>query len=171
MAYDVRRIVTGHDDEGHAVVRSIDTLRSRVVADGYEPVEIWCANGLPAENSEDARSDGTPGERDSRAMLRFGELGPGHLSPMHRSRSLDYAILLSGECELLLDDGSATLVRAGDVVIQRGTNHAWRNSSSEPARFAWILVDAQPVRIGDEVLPEVMPGDHDVLADWQPNAI
>jgi quercetin dioxygenase-like cupin family protein len=169
MSYELKRIVTGHDDDGLAVIRSINTLHSRVVADGYEPVEVWCSNALPVNNSEDARSDGTPGERGSRALLRFGELSPGHHSPMHRSQSLDYAICIAGECELHLDDGSVTLVRAGDVVVQRGTNHAWHNNSAEPARFAWILIDAEPVSVNGTVLAEQMPGDHDVLADWAPN--
>ena len=62
-----------------------------------------------------------------------------------------------------------TLVRAGDVVVQRGTNHAWHNNSAEPARFAWILIDAEPVSVNGTVLAEQMPGDHDVLADWAPN--
>jgi len=170
MAYEVRRVVTGHDERGSAVVRSVDTLRSRVVAEGYEPVEVWCTARLPEDNSEDAGADGSPGERGSRALLRIGELAPGHRSPMHRSRSIDYGVVLEGECELHLDDGSVTVVRAGDVVIQRGTNHAWHNASDAPVRFAWFLVDAEAVRVGDGELPELMPAGHDVLSDWQPNA-
>jgi quercetin dioxygenase-like cupin family protein len=170
MQYEVKRIVTGHDEEGLAVVRSVETLRSREAMPGYEPVEVWCTNGLPADNSEDVRSDGAPGERGTRALLRFGELAPGHLSPMHRSQSLDYAICLEGECDLLLDGGSVTHVGPGDVVVQRGTNHAWRNTSEAPVRFAWILIDSEPVRVGERWLEELMPPGHDVLADWQPNA-
>jgi quercetin dioxygenase-like cupin family protein len=170
MSYTVRRIVTGHDGDGRAVVSTDDALNSRTAMEGYEPVEVWCTGALPAINVEDARSDGRPGPRGSRAMLRIGELAPGHRSPMHRSRSLDYGICIEGECDLHLDGGEVVRVRAGDVVIQRGTNHAWQNSSDAPVRFAWILIDAEPLAIGGVELPEVMPGDHDVLADWQPNA-
>ena len=167
MNYEIRRIVTGHDDAGRAVLRSDELLPSHEVATGYDAVEVWCTNALPVVNDEAARSDGAPGVRGTRALLRFGSLDPGHVSPMHRSQSFDYALCLEGECELHLDDGEPIVVRAGDVVIQRGTNHAWANTSDAPARFAWILIDAEPVRVGDETLPEVMPPGHNVLSDWR----
>ena len=75
-------------------------------------------------------------------MLRVGVLAPGARSPMHRTESLDYGICLEGECDMELDGGEAVTVRAGDVVIQRGTNHVWHNRSDRPCRFAWILLDA-----------------------------
>ena len=61
---------------------------------------------------------------------------------MHRTRTIDYAVVLSGEIDMLLDDSEVHL-KAGDVVIQRGTNHAWVNRGSEPCRIAAILVDAR----------------------------
>ena len=61
---------------------------------------------------------------------------------MHRTRSLDYAIILSGEITMLLDDSEVHL-KAGDVLIQQGTNHAWINRSTAPCRIAFVLVDAQ----------------------------
>jgi quercetin dioxygenase-like cupin family protein len=64
---------------------------------------------------------------------------------MHRTESLDYGICLEGECDLELDSGDVITLRAGDVVIQRGTNHRWHNRSDAPCRFAWILLDAHPV--------------------------
>jgi quercetin dioxygenase-like cupin family protein len=167
MNYEVRRIVTGHDEAGRAIVRTTEVLPSHEVAPGYDALEVWCTNALPASNDEDARSDGSPGAKGTRALLRFGAMEPGHVSPMHRSESIDYGICLEGECELRLDDGETVLVRAGDVVIQRGTNHAWANTSQAPVRFAWLLVDAQPVRIAGGVLPEAMPEGHDVLSDWR----
>jgi mannose-6-phosphate isomerase-like protein (cupin superfamily) len=77
-------------------------------------------------------------------------LGPEHLSPkarpsrhpfMHRTRTVDYGIILSGEIDMLLDDSEVHL-KAGDVVIQRATNHAWVNRGKEPCRIAFILIDA-----------------------------
>ena len=61
---------------------------------------------------------------------------------MHRTRSIDYAIVLSGEIDMLLDDSEVRL-NAGDVLVQQGTNHAWVNRGSEPCRIAFILIDAQ----------------------------
>ncbi len=62
----------------------------------------------------------------------------------HKTASLDYAIVLSGEIYALLDEGEV-LLRAGDVLIQRGTNHAWSNRTGEPARVAFVLIDAHPL--------------------------
>jgi quercetin dioxygenase-like cupin family protein len=76
-------------------------------------------------------------------------------SPMHRTSSLDYGIVLSGQVELILDDGAITVVEAGEVVIQRGTIHAWRNSTDKVARIAFVLLDASPATVKGESLPDV----------------
>ena len=61
---------------------------------------------------------------------------------MHRTQTLDYAIVIDGELTLVLDD-SETVLRAGDIVIQRGTSHAWANRSAAPCRVAFVLIDGQ----------------------------
>jgi len=63
---------------------------------------------------------------------------------MHRTDSIDYAIVLSGEIWALMDEGE-TLLRTGDVLVQRGTSHAWSNRTEEPARVAFVLIGASPV--------------------------
>jgi quercetin dioxygenase-like cupin family protein len=73
-------------------------------------------------------------------QLRINELPPGACSPMHRTQTVDYGIVLDGEVVLVLDD-SETVLRAGDVVVQRGTNHRWQNRSGTTARVAFILID------------------------------
>lgn len=62
---------------------------------------------------------------------------------MHRTHSVDYAIVISGEIYAVMDD-SETLLKAGDALIQRGTNHGWSNRSNEPALVAFVLIDAKP---------------------------
>ena len=78
--------------------------------------------------------------------LNLAPEGPSREHPrdpgMHRTKTIDYAIVLSGEIEMLLDDTDLHL-RAGDVVVQRGTNHAWVNRSDKPCRIAFILIDAK----------------------------
>ena len=64
---------------------------------------------------------------------------------MHRTRSLDYAIVLTGEIDMLLDDSDVHL-KAGDILVQQGTNHAWMNHGSVPCRIAFVLIDAQTPR-------------------------
>ena len=62
---------------------------------------------------------------------------------MHKTKSVDYIILISGEVDMLLDEGEAKSLKPGDVVIQRGTNHAWVNHGSEPALLVAVLADAE----------------------------
>jgi mannose-6-phosphate isomerase-like protein (cupin superfamily) len=87
---------------------------------------------------------------DNDAMLREMGLQPGGdrnqaRNPfMHRTRSIDYAIVLSGEIDMLLDDSEIHL-QAGDVLVQQGTNHAWVNRGTETCRIAFVLIDAKPL--------------------------
>ncbi len=62
----------------------------------------------------------------------------------HKTNSIDYAIVLAGEIYAMMDDGEV-LLAAGDVLVQRGTNHAWSNRTSEPAVVAFVLIDAEPL--------------------------
>jgi mannose-6-phosphate isomerase-like protein (cupin superfamily) len=68
--------------------------------------------------------------------------GSGHSSSLHRTRTVDYAVVLEGEMTLYLDEGE-TVLKKGDVVIQRGTSHAWRNRSDKPVRMLYVLIDAR----------------------------
>ncbi|HZD62213.1 MAG TPA: cupin domain-containing protein [Xanthobacteraceae bacterium] len=95
--------------------------------------------------SEDARerADDTRPDPGSSARDAFDRRSPRHPG-FHKTSSVDYAIVLAGEIYALMDEGEV-LLRAGDVLVQRGTNHAWSNRSSEPARLAFVLIDATPV--------------------------
>jgi quercetin dioxygenase-like cupin family protein len=79
------------------------------------------------------------------------DIAPGNDRFMHRTESLDYVIVIEGEIEMDMDDSTVKL-KAGDILVQRGTNHAWANRSDKPARVAFVLVDAQPLGIGSPVL-------------------
>ena len=70
---------------------------------------------------------------------------------MHRTETIDYVIVIEGEIEMDMDNSTVKL-KAGDIMIQRGTNHAWANRSGKPARVAFVLVDAEPLGIGKPVL-------------------
>ena len=79
-------------------------------------------------------------------VLRFVDVAPGHLSPMHRTVSLDYGVVLEGEFELVLDSGESRPMKRGDVAIQRGTMHAWRNTSSTDwGRMMYVLQESKPL--------------------------
>jgi uncharacterized cupin superfamily protein len=70
---------------------------------------------------------------------------------MHRTETIDYVIVIEGEIDMDMDDSTVKL-KAGDIMVQRGTNHAWANRSSKHARVAFVLVDAKPLGIGKPVL-------------------
>jgi quercetin dioxygenase-like cupin family protein len=148
----VRRVITGHDAGGRAIVE-IDE-----VAQGERFTLIWTTQGFPVDNTSPV--DG--GQREvgitlpGGSVFRIGEIAPGGRSPMHRTNSLDYGIVLEGELDMELDSGDRVHLKAGDVVVQRGSNHAWINDGGVPARMAWILIDAEPVRVGDRTLEATM---------------
>ena len=83
---------------------------------------------------------------------RVVDFPPGYTSPMHRTLSLDLGIVIEGEIELILDGGGTRVLKRGDVAVQRGTNHAWRNATPEEggwARVFYVLQDAEPIELGD----------------------
>jgi quercetin dioxygenase-like cupin family protein len=86
-------------------------------------------------------------------VLRFVDFGPGKASPMHKTNSIDHGIVLEGEVEIRLDSGAATRLKPGDVVVQRGTNHAWVNVGTGWARMVFVLIEAKPLGSGEGVTP------------------
>jgi quercetin dioxygenase-like cupin family protein len=148
-----RRIVTGRDDTGHSVIASDEEVAGTDVASGASSTffQLWATHETPVALTDEAMVRQREGSSSialgsgSGSVLRIGVLGAGTSSPMHRTDSLDYGICLEGECEMELDSGQVVRVRAGDVIIQRGTNHAWHNRGATPCRVAWILLDAEPL--------------------------
>lgn len=171
MTSRIRRVVTGHDLDGKAVVL-IDGIagNARVRgASGLTSTLLWVTEETPAEISGRAdRADRDigvapppngsilrivdfpplPSENksiDHASVIR--EMGLAHDSQSarhpftHRTKSIDYAIVLSGEIDMLLDESEVHL-KAGDVLIQQGTSHAWVNHGAETCRIAFVLIDA-----------------------------
>jgi quercetin dioxygenase-like cupin family protein len=145
MSAAPRRIVTGHDASGKSVVLA-DGPTPRTLDIGTAAFhELWITAQMPVQI---AATEPEPTDRPVRTpppangvMVRFTEMAPGAESPMHRTETVDVAVVLEGETRLLLDDGSETRVGAGDAVVQRGTNHAWANRSDQPVRMVFVLID------------------------------
>lgn len=155
MGLQTRRIVTGHDAAGRAVVESDQGLAAQPAADdGAWFTRLWTTTSWPADNLD--ATDGTRLQSGLAAangsVLRIVDMAPGHRSPMHRTQSLDYGIVLQGEVDLELDEGRIVSLAAGDVVIQRGTIHAWINRGSQPARLAFVLLAAASLVIDGRTL-------------------
>lgn len=169
MTLKIRRVVTGVNAQGRAVIIEDGLARKTVTrpALSVEGALLWVTDESPVDLSKytdpaDREIGVAPPARgsilrvvdflpdpnrkiDNEAFLR--EMGLAHPETdgrhpfMHRTRSIDYAIVLQGEIDMLLDEGEVH-VRAGDILIQRGTNHAWVNRSSEPCRIVFVLIDA-----------------------------
>ena len=160
----IRRVVTGHDENGIAKVLWEDhASNAKPPRHGAVSTLVWCSEATPVDISagekiEDmgARILGTaPPPRGTRfCVIDFPAGAPG---TMHRTETIDYVIVLAGEIEMDMDRSSVKL-KAGDILIQRGTNHAWVNRSSEAARVAFVLIDAKPLGIGHAVTGMASPG-------------
>lgn len=167
----VRRVVTGHDESGKAVVLMDGAAPNVRIRQASQLVStlIWVTDETPADVSGSADRAarvigvappergstfrvvdfppvGDTGSFDNEAILR--EMGISHkghgegANPfMHRTRSIDYAIVMSGEIVMQLDD-SEIVLKAGDVLVQQGNNHAWVNRGTENCRIAFVLIDA-----------------------------
>ncbi|KAL5340408.1 hypothetical protein BJX70DRAFT_396917 [Aspergillus crustosus] len=94
------------------------------------------------------------------SVCRIVDMTPNALSPMHRTVSLDYGVVLEGTVELVLDSGEIRVMNRGDVAVQRGTMHAWRNVSGEGrwARMLFVLLPAEGVSVGGKELGEELDG-------------
>jgi mannose-6-phosphate isomerase-like protein (cupin superfamily) len=173
LSRDVRRVVTVNDATGKAVVLFDGANPHRRERPQHKTVSrlLWVTDETPSAMSEIDRAAREIGisPPDGGTVFRIVDVPPtppevekldagfmhqqiGHGAPkkglpprhplMHRTRTVDYAIIMQGEIDMLLDDSEIHL-KAGDVLIQQGTNHAWVNRGTEPCRIAFILIDAK----------------------------
>jgi mannose-6-phosphate isomerase-like protein (cupin superfamily) len=176
----IRRVITGHDAEGRAVVVADEhapAVRTNPLRPGHVSTDLWKTASTPVV-LRSTMDDPTGGPKQIHPLpggtvFRISELAPepeairnldperarevframgnegaatfgrgGRHPMMHRTETLDYAVVLEGRVTLVLDDQDVEL-EAGDVVIQCGTNHAWSNRSDKPCRMLYVLIDGQ----------------------------
>jgi mannose-6-phosphate isomerase-like protein (cupin superfamily) len=167
----MRRVVTGLDDKNHAVVLFDSAMPLKAIAPGIIATNFWITDSYPPSLMKDdpaGRPIGTapPDNGTKFRVVEFAPLdaaaeaklppemiakgitnAPGRGIPvkhplMHRTRSLDYAVILAGEIDMMLDDTSVHL-KPGDVIVQQATNHAWVNHGKEPCRILFVLMDSK----------------------------
>ena len=157
MTIKVRRVVTGHDGRGRAVVK-IDEVSKNIVSNrpGASACVVWTTDTIPADNSgdSDASSKKIGTTLPGGTVFRVIEFSPGVAPRVHRTDSIDYAVVLSGEIDMQLDD-SVVRLRAGDVLVQQATMHDWVNRGAVPCTIAFVLVPAKPVERDGKVLRAV----------------
>lgn len=147
MSMNIRRVVTGHDDQGRAKVLIDETVKN--VASqrpGALYSVIWSSEGFPVNNDGDIDQSGKKigTTIPNGTVFRIVSFGPGVAPRNHRTDSIDYAVVMSGEIDMDLD-GSTVHLKAGDVLVQRGAIHNWINKGTEPCIIAFTLVSAKPV--------------------------
>lgn len=150
-----RRIVTGIQDgksvilEDQPVANAVEHFPGLIISDVWNtrqtPASLDFETPIPNTGFPQTPKNGTyfryvvvPPDKDLGVELKDNELHP----MMHQTPTLDYIIILSGELYLIMEEGE-TLLRPGDIVIQRGTNHAWSNRSDEPCIQLAVLIDAE----------------------------
>jgi quercetin dioxygenase-like cupin family protein len=162
--------VTSHNAEGKAIVHS--TINEpQTIYPGYRTSTnlVYTTSTFPADLNDDAdlkqhqvlKASGKLGIVNSNGTVcRIVDFAPHNKLMMHRTQSLDYGVVLEGALEMLLDDGSSTLMTRGDVAVQRGTMHAWKNASeTEWARMLFVLQDCKPLLIdGQRFKEDLGPG-------------
>jgi len=157
MAVQVRRVVTGHDAKGRAVVK-IDEVSKNITSSrpGQTACVVWTTESFPVNNTGDSdeglREVGTTLKNGT--VFRVVEFGPGVAPRNHRTDSIDYAVIVSGEIDMELTE-SVVHLKAGDVLVQRGTIHNWMNRGTQPCVIAFVLIDAKPVEVDGKVLNAV----------------
>ncbi len=154
MSLTVRRVVTGHNADGKARV-IVDEIAKNVISGrpGANAAVIWTDQGFPVNNDANADTSGRQvgTTLDNGIVFRVVSFGPGVAPRNHRTDSVDYASVLSGEIDMELD-GETVHLKAGDVLVQRGTIHNWVNKGSEPCVIAFVLVAAKPVTAAGKTL-------------------
>ncbi len=155
MELKIRRVVTGHDAKGHAKVQ-VDELAKNVISNrpGAESCVVWSTKGFPVDN--DGFNDPTQAAFkttvEGGTVVRIVHYSPGVTPRNHRPDSIDYAVVISGEIDMELDDGVVAHLKAGDVLVQRGTIHNWVNNGKVPCVIAFVLISANPVKADGKVL-------------------
>jgi mannose-6-phosphate isomerase-like protein (cupin superfamily) len=170
-ADDVRRIVTGLDDRNHAVVLFDSRIPLKSESPVLASTNFWITDSTPPSLTKEETANRPIGVSppDNGTKLRIVEFAPldsateAKLPPemimkgvnqppargipvkhpmMHRTRTLDYAVVLSGEIDMMLDDTSVH-VKEGDVIVQQATNHGWINHGTQPCRILFVLMDSK----------------------------
>ena len=158
MELKVRRVVTGHNGQGKAIVE-VDEVAKNVISNrpGAQSCVVWSTKGFPVDN--DGFNDPTTGSFkttvENGSVFRVVRYEPGVTPRNHRTDSIDYAVVMQGEIDMELDDGVVVQLKAGDLLVQRGTIHNWVNKGKDVCVIAFVLISGNPVTVGGKPLNAV----------------
>jgi quercetin dioxygenase-like cupin family protein len=147
LPLNVRRVVTGHDARGRAVV-AVDEICRNVTSrrPQHQSCVVWTTGSVPADNSDtqDGSARAVASTDPNGTVFRIVQYDPGVAPRNHRTESIDYAVVMAGEIDMEID-GATVHLREGDVLVQRGTIHNWVNRGTAPCVIAFVLIAAKPV--------------------------
>lgn len=160
------RFITAHNADGKAVfsdaVPSEAPIR-KVMGGDMEFSLMFTTKGFPVSMNKDQDIETYKGYLENAPKItipngtvcRTVDFPPGYTSPMHRTQSCDFGVVIEGDIELILDSGETRQMKKGDVAVQRGTNHAWKNAGKDTwARMLYVLQESEEVMVGDKPLVE-----------------
>ncbi|KAL7814648.1 hypothetical protein V8C44DRAFT_325754 [Trichoderma aethiopicum] len=163
----LRRVITEHDANGNPIINKTLSQHPPSISPAGMTFSLgYSLNESPAilDNAQDlvAYQDRLPHNVGlsirGGTVLRIVDFLPGAEAPMHRTATVDFGVVVEGEVQLIMGSGETTVLRRGDIVVQRGTLHAWKNNSAtEPARGFFVLVDAELPTVNGTKLDEVIP--------------
>jgi quercetin dioxygenase-like cupin family protein len=158
MSLQLRRVVTGHDAKGQAIVE-VDEIAKNVISNrpGASSCVVWSTKGFPVDNDgfQDPTSGSFKTTVEGGSVFRIVRYEPGVTPRNHRTDSIDYAVVISGGIDMQLDDGVVVSLKAGDVLVQRGTIHNWVNRGNEACIIAFVLISAKPVTASGKSLAAI----------------
>ncbi|KAJ6459608.1 hypothetical protein C8R45DRAFT_1030531 [Mycena sanguinolenta] len=160
----VRRVVTGHTAAGKSkvIADAVQTPRFNSANSPSRIFDLHYAGESPAVIDTEVSTGEWADEIVSHPEIFTGhgsnfrcrDVAPGEASPMHRTVTLDYALVFRGSITLELEEGEKIILNEGDTVVQRGTMHAWKNESTEWVKIYFVMLDAKPVEVDGEGLKQ-----------------
>ena len=146
MSLTIRRVVTGHDKNGKAVVK-IDEISKNVISTraNQNSTVIWATRKWPIDLEEeiDMSTEVKKTTVDNGSVFRIVRFGPGVAPRNHRTESIDYAVVMAGEIDMELDGGVVVHLKQGDALVQSGTIHNWVNKGKVDCVIAFVLIHAR----------------------------
>lgn len=155
----IRCFITTHDADGKAIFAKDVSTEVNVKSLGpVQAADLYATTSMPASNDPSSLNSSLSAASAPRMVDPSGtkfkiiEFPPGAEASMHRTVTLDYLIIISGEIEVELDSGEKQTLRSGDTLVQRGTSHKWKNHGTDWVRMAGVVVDAEKVEVGGKTL-------------------
>lgn len=154
----VRRIVTGHNEAIKAVIQRDSLITARRAGHGPYITRLWASEEVPPNaNAVQDMGLAETGLSNNGTICRIVDFPPNSKGMVHRSMTLDYIYVVQGEVVLTLDDGSRTVVREGELVVQQATMHGWDNETDSWARLLCLLIAAEPPVVEGHQLKAEVP--------------